>query len=69
MITIRTVNRDKDNNSAEIHIAKGTPHVTYLLGIEMLVESLLEQTKGIFTIDDVLADVKRIYLRDNPPSE
>lgn len=47
-------------------IAKGTPHITYLLGIEMLVESLLQQTGANLDIDTVLEDVKRIYLRDNP---
>lgn len=60
MITIKTI----DDNIAELHIEKGTPHVTYLLGIEMLIESLLKQVPTM-TIDDVLCDLKRIYKRDN----
>lgn len=60
MITIKEL----DNNIAELHIEKGTPHVTYLLGIEMLIESLLKQVPTM-TIDDVLTDLKRIYERDN----
>lgn len=60
MITITPTS----NNSAELHIEKGTPHVAYLLGIEMLIEAILEQVPTM-SIDDVLADIKRIYIRDN----
>ena len=31
----------------------------------MLIESLIEQSSGNLTIDDLLDDIKRIYLRDN----
>lgn len=61
MITIKTI----DDNNAEINISKGTKHTTIILGIEMLIESLIEQSSGNLTIDDLLEDLKRIYLRDN----
>lgn len=60
MITIKEL----DNNTAKLHIEKGTPHFAYLLGIEMLIESILQQVPTM-TIDDVLTDLKRIYERDN----
>lgn len=31
----------------------------------MLIEALLEQSSANLTIDDLLDDLKRIYLRDN----
>lgn len=61
MITIKTI----DDNNVEINIPKGTKHTTILLGIEMLIESLIEQSSVNLTIDDLLDDLKRIYLRDN----
>lgn len=65
MITIKTI----DNNNAELHINKGTSHVTILLGIEMLIEELIKQSSTNLTIDDLLYDLKRIYERDNKMSE
>ena len=61
MITIKT----DDENNAELTVAKGTPHTTMLLGIEMLIEALIEDSSANLNIDDVLSDLKRIYLRDN----
>lgn len=61
MITIKTV----DNDNAELVVAKGTPHKTMLLGIEMLIETLIEDSSANLNVDDVLSDLKRIYLRDN----
>ena len=61
MITIKTI----DDNNAEINIVKGTKHTTILLGIEMLIEALMEESSDNLTIDDLLDDLKRIYLRDN----
>lgn len=60
MITIK----DIDENNAELHIDKGTHNTTILLGIEMLIETLLDSHKEL-NIDDLLEDLKRIYLRDN----
>lgn len=61
MITIKTTN----NNSAELKVAKGTPHTTILLGIEMLIEALMKESNVVSSIDDLLDDLKRIYIRDN----
>lgn len=60
MITIKTT----EKNNAEIKIEQGTPHTTILLGIEMLVEALIEQSPNL-TIDILLEELKRIYERDN----
>ena len=62
MITIKTI----DDNIAELKIDEGTPHTIILLGIEMLIEALMEETsaKGV-TIDNILEYLKRIYERDN----
>lgn len=60
MITIKTINQNK----AELHIAEKTPHITILLGIEMLIEELMKYNV-CNTIDDLLYDLKRIYTRDN----
>lgn len=61
MITIKMI----DDNNAEINIPKGTKHTTILLGIEMLIEAVMEQSIINLTIDDLLDDLKWIYLRDN----
>lgn len=58
MITIKT----EDNGEISLSVAKGTPYKNFIVGIEMLIEELKEHTG--MTIDDVLADVKRIYERD-----
>jgi len=60
MITIKTENE----NRALLNIKKGTPHITMLLGIEMLIEVLLKEVPTQ-SIDDLLEDLKRIYIRDN----
>ena len=61
MITIKTL----ENNNAELKIEKGTSHITMLLGIEMLVEALMNESSLKLSIDDLLSDIKRIYERDN----
>lgn len=61
MITIKTI----DKNNAELNIAKGTPHTTMLLGTEMLIEALIKDSNANLKIDDLLADLKQIYERDN----
>lgn len=64
MITIKTTKGENEYGSAELTIAKGTPHTTMLLGCEMLIEELMK-LNVVETIDDLLADIKRIYIRDN----
>jgi hypothetical protein len=63
MITIKTIKEDK-HGRAEMTIAKGTPYTTMLLGCEMLIESLMKENT-CKNIDDLLSDLKRIYIRDN----
>ena len=64
MITIKTTKGENEYGGAEIHIAKGTPHKTILLGIEMLIEALIEDSSAKLDIDTLLADLRRIYIRD-----
>lgn len=59
MIIIKEI----DKNNAEIKIDKGTSHITMLLGIEMLIEALIESSN--INIDYLLSDLKKIYLKDN----
>ena len=61
MITIKTTSKD----NAELVIKKGTPFITMLLGIEMLVEALMKDSNINLSIDNILDDIKRIYIRDN----
>lgn len=60
MIEIKQT-KDRD---AVMTVKKGTKHTTMILGIEMLIECLLDERKDM-TIDDILDDVRRIYERDN----
>ena len=60
MITIK----EMGNNTAKLHIEKGTPHFVYLLGLEMIMEAILKEVPTM-TVDDILRDLKRIYERDN----
>lgn len=69
MITIKTIEGNGNGyGSAEINIKPKTPYTTMLLGAEMLIEELLKE-KSEFTIDKVLDDIKRIYVRDNEVKE
>lgn len=63
MIRIKTDRRCKDCR-VNVKIAQKTPHTTILLGIEMLIEALLNEVPEQ-NIDDLLADIRRIYIRDN----
>ena len=58
MIKIHTV----EENKVEMKIEPHTPHQELILGLEMLIEAIVNETK--LSIDDVLEDVKRIYERD-----
>ena len=48
---------------ASIVIPKGIKHRTMLLGIEMMIETIIKESKK--DIDVLLEDIKRIYERDN----
>lgn len=67
MITIKTIKEDKYGR-AEMIIKEGTPYTTMLLGCEMLVEALMKENTNK-NIDDLLSDLKRIYIRDNREEE
>lgn len=43
---------------------KGIKWSTFITGIEMMIESILEKSEISCNIDDVLNDIKRIYERD-----
>ena len=58
MITIQTIEEDK----VELKIEPHTSHKELILGLEMLIEAIVNETN--MNIDDVLEDVKRIYERD-----
>lgn len=60
MITIKSL----ENEQAKITIEKGTDSITIFLGIQMLIEALIEQRTDL-TIDLLLNDLKTIYLRDS----
>jgi len=60
MITIKTI----DKNNAELLVEKGTPYLTMLLGIQMLIEELIKHG-CCKNIDELLADLKFTYERDN----
>jgi len=53
-----------ENDQAELTIEKGTDSITIFLGIQMLIEVLMEQQNDL-TIDGLLNDLKTIYLRDS----
>lgn len=61
MITIKNEN----DNDVSLNIEKATPYITMLLGIEMLIEVLINESNGNLDIDYVLEKLKRIYIRDN----
>lgn len=59
MITIRKL----ENDQVELTIEENTPYKVFLVGLEMLLEALIKETN--MSVDDILSDIKRIYLRDN----
>ena len=48
-----------------LRIPKGMPHISLLYGIEMIIEVVLKETNLNVSIDELLADVKELYIRDN----
>lgn len=59
MITIKNL----ENDQVELKIQKNTPYKVFLVGLVMLLEALVKETN--MSVDDILSDIKRIYLRDN----
>ena len=44
---------------------KGVKWSTFITGIEMLIECIKENSEVPIDIENILADIKRIYERDN----
>ena len=59
MITMKNL----ENDQVELKIQKNTPYKVFLVGLVMLLEALVKETN--MSVDDILSDIKRIYLRDN----
>lgn len=57
--------KNENEKDVSLNIEKGTPHTTMLLGIEMLIEALINESSANLDIDYVLEELKRIYIRDN----
>lgn len=57
--------KEEQDGKVSIRADKGTKWNTFIVGIELMIETLLDNSKAHTTIDDVLADVKRIYERDH----
>lgn len=55
---------EQENGQVTLKAVKGVKWTTFITGIEMLLESILEESETNYGIDDILDDVKRIYERD-----
>lgn len=53
---------EQENGQVTLKAIKGVKWTTFITGIEMMIEVIQEETK--MNIDDILADVKRIYERN-----
>lgn len=63
MKTIRII--QNDNVEVLLKAEKGVNWSTFIVGIEMLIETIMNDDAFFGNIDDILDDVKRIYVRDN----
>lgn len=63
MKTIKII--QNDDGSVLLKAKKGVNLSTLIVGIEMLIETILVDDSFQGNIDDILDDVKRIYVRDN----
>lgn len=55
---------EQENGQVALKANKGVKWTTFITGIEMLLESILEESETNYNIDDILDDVKRIYERN-----
>ena len=53
------------DDDVRIEAAKGLRWSTFYVGMGMLAEAIIKESNLNVTIDDILDDVKRLYLRDN----
>ena len=63
MKTIKII--QNDNGEVLLKAEKGVNWSTLIVGIEMLIETIMDDDAFFGNIDDILDDVKRIYVRDN----
>ncbi len=57
--------KEEQDGKVSIRANKGTKWNSFIVGIELMIETLLDNSKAHTTIDDILADVKKIYERDH----
>lgn len=57
--------KELQNGELSMKINKGTKWITFINGATMLVETIMENVKEDVTIDDILDDIKRLYLKNN----
>ena len=55
---------EEDDGKISLRAKKGIKWSTFITGIEMILEVLKENAINEISIDDILDDIKRIYLRD-----
>lgn len=55
---------EQENGQVTLKAIKGVKWTTFITGIEMLLECMLEESEANYSIDDILDDVKRIYERN-----
>lgn len=63
MKTIKII--QNDDGGVILKAPKGVSFSTFIVGIEMLIETLMDDDSFHGDIDDILDDIRRIYVRDN----
>lgn len=56
---------ESENGEISLVANKGIKWSTFITGIEMLIECIKDNSGIDIDIDDILADIKRIYEHDN----
>ena len=55
---------EEENGQTSLRADKGIKWATFITGIEMMLDCIIESAEMPYCIDDILADIKRIYERD-----
>lgn len=55
---------EEENGQTSLKADKGIKWATFITGIEMMIDCVVESSEIPYDIDAVLADIKRIYERD-----
>lgn len=56
--------KETPNGETSMNCTKGTKWTTFINGAEMLVEVIMENAKDDVKIDNILEDIKQIYLHN-----